>query len=158
MGSFGTALKGSVVSDLAAIAASSIGQLNFDNAFGEGGLGQAGYVTAHAALGCAASSASGTGCVGGAIGGAASAALTPYAVIAITGGNPNVTPGRAAAIAVFATFAGGAAAGLAGQNAAAGALAAQNEAINSCLGHPESCMQLAKNGLSYLRGPDFVNF
>ncbi|WP_332451962.1 VENN motif pre-toxin domain-containing protein [Burkholderia ubonensis] len=54
-----------------------------------------------------------------------------------------MTPGQAAAIAAFATFAGGAAAGLAGQNAAAGALAAQNETINNCLGHPESCTQLS---------------
>jgi filamentous hemagglutinin len=84
--------------------------------------------------------------------------LTPFAANAITGGDPNVTPGQAAAIAAFATLAGGAAAGLAGQNAAAGALAAQNEAINNCLGHSESCAQMAKNALSYLRGPDFVNF
>jgi filamentous hemagglutinin len=94
----------------------------------------------------------------GAIGAAASAALTPFAANAITGGDPNVTPGQAAAIAAFATFAGGAAAGLAGQNAEAGALTAQNEVINNRLGHPESCAQMVKNALSYLRGPDFVNF
>ena len=69
-----------------------------------------------------------------------------------------MTSGQAAAIAAFATLAGGAFAGLAGQNAAAGALAAQNEAMNNCLGHPESCSQLASNLLNYLRGPDFVNF
>ncbi|MXN77784.1 hypothetical protein GR157_23940 [Burkholderia sp. 4701] len=71
--------------------------------------------------------------------------MTPYVASAITGGDPNVTSGQAAAIAAFATFAGGTLAGLAGQNAAAGALAAQNEAINNCLGHPQSCTQLLKN-------------
>ncbi|ETP63856.1 Adhesin HecA family protein [Burkholderia dolosa] len=56
-GSFGTALRGSVVSDLAAVAASAVGQLNELHFFGEGGLGKIGDVTAHAALGCAASAA-----------------------------------------------------------------------------------------------------
>lgn len=84
----------------------------------------------------------------GAIGGAASAALTPFIASAVTGGNPNVTSGQAAAIAGLATLTGGVFAGLAGQNAMAGANAAANEAMNNCLGHPESCLQLAKNTLS----------
>lgn len=67
-----------------------------------------------------------SGAVDSAIGGATSAALTPYVANAITGGNPNVTSGQAAAIAAFATFAGGAAAGLAGQNVAAGCWFALN--------------------------------
>ncbi|CAD6514517.1 filamentous hemagglutinin [Paraburkholderia sabiae] len=150
-GSFLTNLRNSAISDAAAAGAFDIGEA-------QGSLNDAEYIAAHALLGCAASAANGTGCAGGAIGAAASAALTPFAADAITGGNPKVTPDQAAAIAAFATFAGGAAAGLAGQNAAAGALAAQNEAINNCLGHPESCAQLAKNALSYLRGPDLINF
>ena len=56
-----------------------------------------------------------------------------------------MTTDQAAAIAAFATFAGGAAAGLAGQNAAAGAFAAQNEAINNCLVHLQSCTQPLKS-------------
>ena len=59
-----------------------------------------------------------------------------------------MTSGQAAAIAGLATLTGGVFAGLAGQNAMAGANAAANEAMNNCLGHPESCLQLAKNTLS----------
>lgn len=84
----------------------------------------------------------------GAIGGAASAALTPFIASAVTGGNPNVTSGQAAAIAGLATLTGGVFAGLAGQNAMAGANAAANEAMSNCLGHPESCLQMAKNTAS----------
>jgi filamentous hemagglutinin len=74
--------------------------------------------------------------------------LTPFIASAVTGGNPNVTSGQAAAIAGLATLTGGVFAGWAGQNAMAGANAAQNEALNNCLGHPESCLQLAKNAAS----------
>ena len=84
----------------------------------------------------------------GAIGGAASAALTPFVANAATGGDPNITQGQTAAISGIATLVGGLAAGLAGQNAMAGANAAQNEALNNCLGHPERCLQMAKNALS----------
>ncbi|WP_198385193.1 DUF637 domain-containing protein, partial [Burkholderia ubonensis] len=157
-GSFLTNLRNSAVSNAAATAAFAIGNAEpgLMNDLGPVGGGAA-YVGLHAALGCAASSAEGSGCVGGAIGGAASAALTPFAASAITGGNPNVTPGQAAAIAAFATFAGGTLAGLTGQNAVAGALAAQNEAINNCLSHPESCSQLATKFISGLRLPDYVS-
>lgn len=99
-------------------------------------------------MGCAASAAERNGCAGGAIGGAASAALTPFVANAVTGGDPNVTPGQTAAIAGIATLTGGLLAGLAGQNAMAGANAAQNEALNNCLGHPESCLQWAKNAVN----------
>jgi filamentous hemagglutinin len=142
-GSFENALKYSALSDVAAVGAATIGAASTNNPlFAEGTPGN---ILAHAGLGCAISAAEGTGCAGGAIGGAASAALTPYVASAITGGDPNVTSGQAAAIAGFATFAGGTLAGLAGQNAAAGALAAQNEAMNNCLGHPETCTQMLKN-------------
>jgi filamentous hemagglutinin len=74
--------------------------------------------------------------------------LTPFVANAVTGGDPNITSGQTAAIAGIATLTGGLAAGLAGQNAMAGATAAQNEALNNCLGHSESCLQMAKNALN----------
>jgi len=74
--------------------------------------------------------------------------LTPFVANAVTGGDPNITSGQTAAIAGIATLTGGLFAGLAGQNAMAGTTAAQNEALNNCLGHPESCLQMAKNALS----------
>ena len=91
--------------------------------------------------------AAGTGCAVGAIGGAASAALTAVVANAVTGGDPNITSGQTAAISGIATLVGGLAAGLAGQNAMGGANAEQNEALNNCLGHPKSCLQMAKNVL-----------
>lgn len=149
-GSFGTALRGSVVSDLAAVAASAIGQLNELHFFGEGDLGKAGYVAAHAALGCAASAASGTGCAGGAIGGAAAALVAPVTRDALYDGSQTVTatdngdgtftqttiynnPGINAAVASLATLAAGGLAGLVGANVQGAATAAQNEVLNNSL-------------------------
>jgi filamentous hemagglutinin len=148
-GSFLNNLKNGAVADVAAAGAYAIG----DEAKAlTAGLGQVGgelaYTGLHAVLGCAASAAEGTGCAGGAIGGAASAALTPFVANAVTGGDPNITPGQAAAIAGIATLTGGVFAGLAGQNAMAGATAAENEALNNCMGHPETCLQMAKNALN----------
>lgn len=78
-GSFLNNLEAAGVSDLAAAGAFAIG-----NAFNgqPGSLGapdasDPAYVLAHAALGCASSAALGTGCAGGAIGGAASAIVNP---------------------------------------------------------------------------------
>lgn len=147
-GSFGTALKGSVVSDLAAIAASTVGQLDFDKFFGEGGLGKIGYVTAHAALGCAASAASGTGCAGGAIGGATSALIAPLVRDGLYNGSETVTTtdngngtltqttsyNNKAFNAItdgISAVSGGLAAALAGANAGAGSTWAANEAVNN---------------------------
>ncbi|MET1500913.1 filamentous hemagglutinin N-terminal domain-containing protein [Burkholderia sola] len=147
-GSFGTALKGSVVSDLAAIAASTVGQLDFDKFFGEGGLGKIGYVTAHAALGCAASAASGTGCAGGAIGGATSALIAPLVrdglyngsemVTTTDNGNGTLTQTTSYNNKAFnaitdgiSAVSGGLAAALAGANAGAGSTWAANEAVNN---------------------------
>ncbi|MCA8031585.1 filamentous hemagglutinin N-terminal domain-containing protein [Burkholderia arboris] len=128
-GSFGAAVKGSVISDLAAIAASTVGQLDLDKFFGEGGPGKIGYVTAHAALGCAASAAEGTGCAGGAIGGAASAALNQQ-IDNLFGGNTSP-----AVLASIATLVGGGLAGALGFNAQGGATAALNETLNNYLDH-----------------------
>ncbi|WP_321818800.1 MULTISPECIES: DUF637 domain-containing protein, partial [unclassified Paraburkholderia] len=140
-GSFLTNLRDDGVADTAAAAAYAIGTAKPD-------LNEVEYLAAHAALGCAEGAASGQGCGGGAIGGATSAALTPVVASAITGGTETVTAGQSAAVAVFAALAGGAAAGLAGQSVTAGELAAENEAINNCLGHPESCTQLFKSTAS----------
>ncbi|WP_249173912.1 DUF637 domain-containing protein [Burkholderia sp. AU19243] len=137
-GSFGTALKGSVVSDLAAVAASAIGQLNELHFFGEGDLGKAGYVAAHAALGCAASAASGTGCAGGAIGGAVSAGLNP--IINSSGALPP------AALAVVETFVSGSVAGALGFNVQGAVTAAQNETLNNFCEHNSCGRALAAVG------------
>jgi filamentous hemagglutinin len=126
-GSFGTALRGSVVSDLAAVAASAVGQLNELHFFGEGGLGKIGYVTAHAALGCAASAASGTGCAGGALGGALSAGLNP--IIDATGRIP------APVLNVIETLVSASVAGALGFNVQGAVSAAQNETQNNWLSH-----------------------
>ena len=75
-GSFGQVLENSVVSSLAAVAAGGIGAFNEQGGFGDGLQGQLLDIAAHGVLGCAASAAEGTGCAGGAIGGATSAAFT----------------------------------------------------------------------------------
>jgi hypothetical protein len=147
-GSFGRSLETGAFTNLAAMGAGAIGGLDEKGVFGTGLTRTFLDSAAHGVLGCVAGAAEGTGCAGGAIGGAASAALTPFVANAVTGGDPNVTPGQAAAIAGIATLTGGVFAGLAGQNPMAGANAAQNEALNNCLGHPESCLQMAKNALN----------
>ncbi|WP_249746045.1 filamentous hemagglutinin N-terminal domain-containing protein [Burkholderia sp. LAS2] len=136
-GSFGTVLKGSVVSDLAAIAASTVGQLDLDKFFGEGGLGQVGYVAAHAALGCAVSAGGGTGCASGAIGAATSAALN-----STIDANGNVP---APVLAALGTLVTGSIAGALGFNVQGAVTAAQNETFNNWLSHkPASPMALSE--------------
>ncbi|WP_233411970.1 DUF637 domain-containing protein, partial [Paraburkholderia kururiensis] len=133
-GSFLTNLRNSAVADVAAAAAYSIG-----NAASIPGspieVGTPGYWLAHAALGCAAGAATGQGCGGGAIGGAASAALSPAVVSAIDPTGAPLDPGQQAALAAFATLAGGGLAGLAGVNVNGAMTAAQNEAINNAAKH-----------------------
>jgi filamentous hemagglutinin len=79
----------------------------------------------------------------GAIGGAASAALSPDLLKAIDPTGAALSPGQQAAMAGFATLLGGGLAGLAGANAQGGALAAQNEVLNNTDKHPDDA---AKNG------------
>ena len=81
----------------------------------------------------------------GAIGGAASAAFSPDFIKAIDPTGAALDPGQQAALAVFATLLGGVTAGLAGQNAQAGALAAQNEALNNS-GAPSDVKNSADKG------------
>ncbi|MDN7799806.1 DUF637 domain-containing protein [Burkholderia vietnamiensis] len=135
-GSFLTNLRNSAVADVAAAAAYSIG--NAANIPGSPiQVGTPGYWLAHAALGCAAGAATGQGCGGGAIGGATSAVLSPWVLGAIDPTHAPLDQGQLAVLAAVATFAGGGLAGLAGQNAMAGATAAQNEALNNTAEHWE---------------------
>ncbi|RQV11852.1 hypothetical protein DF132_35635, partial [Burkholderia cenocepacia] len=133
-GSFGSALTNSMISDLGMVGAGAIGVASTDNT-SMLAAGSPGYVLAHAGLGCALSAAKGTGCAGGAIGGATSAVLSPLVLGAIDPAHAPLDQGQVALLAAAATFAGGGLAGLAGQNAMAGATAAQNEALNNSADH-----------------------
>ena len=128
-GSFGRAFENAAISNLAAVGAGAIGgaSVNENSWLAKSSPG---YVLAHAGLGCAVSAAEGTGCAGGAIGGAASALVAPY-LVDQAGGAANLTDGQRAAIVGTATLLGGLAAGFAGYDAQAGANAAQNEALNN---------------------------
>lgn len=121
-GSFLNNLKAAGISDIAAVGAYTIGDtsnpLTTQN------------VLEHAALGCAASALSGTGCGGGAIGGATSALLSP-SLVDFAGGAPNLTDADRAGITMIAMLAGGGVAGLLRQNTVGAATAAENEALNN---------------------------
>ncbi|RQR67694.1 filamentous hemagglutinin N-terminal domain-containing protein [Burkholderia sp. Bp9126] len=139
-GSFGEAFAHSVIADAGAVAATAIGT-KFDGQNGHPDSNSIGYIASHAALGCAMSAADGTGCTGGAIGGATSAAFSPDVVKAIDPTGAQLDAGQQAALAAFATLAGGGLAGLAGQNAMAGATAAQNEALNNTGNHADNAAE-----------------
>jgi filamentous hemagglutinin len=128
-GSYLQNFESDAVTSVAAIAANDIG--NFaqakDSLIPTGSIG---YDLAHAALGCASSAALGTGCAGGAIGGATSALVAPW-LVEQAGGSNTLTEGQRAAIVGISTLLGGVTAGLAGQNAQAGATAAANESLNN---------------------------
>lgn len=128
-GSFGEALKGALVQDLAAIGAFAIGNASADPASFLA-VGSPGYVLAHAALGCAASALSGVDCASGAIGGATSAVVAG-SLVDLAGGAANLTDVQRAAITAAAMLAGGGIAAALGQNPETAASAAQNEALNN---------------------------
>lgn len=131
-GSFLTNLRNSAVADVAAAGAYAIGNA-FNGQPGSLGVANASdpaYVLAHATLGCATGMALGSGCASSAIGAAASAIVSPYLVDG-AGGAANLTLGDRAAITAVAMLTGGTAAGLLGQNTAAAATAAENEAQNN---------------------------
>ena len=131
-GSFLNALENDAVSDVASVGAYAIGNAEPTLMTDLGPVGgEAAYLALHGALGCAASAAEGTGCAGGAIGGAASAAFSPDLITAMDPGSAPLTTGQQAALGAFATLLGGGLAGLAGQNVTGGATAAQNEALNN---------------------------
>ncbi|WP_445223151.1 DUF637 domain-containing protein [Burkholderia glumae] len=133
-GSFLSALKGSLVSEVAAVGANAIG----DEANVTGSPIEAGspaYWLAHAALGCASSAALGTGCAGGAIGGAISAGLNP-----IIDANGNIPP---AALTAIETLVSGSVAGALGFNVQGAMTAAQNETLNNYLNHVQTANLVA---------------
>ena len=139
-GSFLNNLKTAGVQDLAAVGAYTIGNLAPTLATDLGPVGgELATITAHAALGCAASAAEGTGCAGGAIGAAASSAFTSL-IPNPTDSNGNATSfttGEVAGLTATSTLLGAVAAGLAGANPLGGAAAAENETLNNRLLHPE---------------------
>jgi len=142
-GSFGNTFENGMFANLAAVGAGAIGGLDQEGVFGTGLPRVLLDTAAHGALGCVASAAEGTGCAGGAIGGAASAALSPDLLKAIDPTGAALTSGQQAVMEGFATLLGGGLAGLAGANAQGGATAAQNEVLNNTDKHPEDA---AKSG------------
>jgi filamentous hemagglutinin len=127
-GSFLKALEDSAINDAAAAAAFDIGEAKttLTTDFGIGG-GDALYIVLHGALGCAASAAEGTGCAGGAIGGAAGAFLNTT-----VDANGNIP---APLDVAMTTMVGGLIAGALGANAQGAATAAENETLNNWLNH-----------------------
>lgn len=141
-GSFLTNLRNSAVSNAAAAAAFAIGNAEPGLMKDLGSVGgEAAYIGLHATLGCAAGVATGQGCGGGAIGGAISAAFSPDVLKMINPTGAPLDAGQQAAMAAFATLAGGGVAGLAGQNVMAGATAAQNEVMNNTDPHAADAAQ-----------------
>ncbi|MFP3275593.1 MAG: DUF637 domain-containing protein [Paraburkholderia sp.] len=133
-GSFLTNLRNDAVSDTAAAAAYAIGnEASLDGS--PMPMNSPQYVLAHALLGCAASAAGGTGCASGALGAAASAAISPDVIAAMDPSGAPLDSGQSAALAALAILAGGGASELAGGNGQVGATWAQNEALNNDAGH-----------------------
>jgi len=117
-GGFLNNLKTAGVNDAAADIAYGIGQANTNGDFGTGPAGELAYVATHAALGCAASAAEGTGCAGGALGATASSAFTSL-IPNPTGSNGNPTSfstEEVAGLTGASMLLGAMAAGLAGAN------------------------------------------
>jgi filamentous hemagglutinin len=135
-GSFGTALIDSAAADAASVGANAIGDeaKTLTNVLGPMG-GELADIGLHSALGCAASAAEGTGCAGGAIGAASSAAFSPDLVNATDPSAAPLDSDQQALLAGVATLLGGGLAGLAGANVNGGATAAQNEALNNADQH-----------------------
>ncbi|WP_423395032.1 filamentous hemagglutinin N-terminal domain-containing protein [Burkholderia sp. LMG 21824] len=145
-GSFLDSLRDSLVRDAAAAAAYAIGNAQNAGKFGDGISGELGYLTSHAALGCAAGAATGQGCGGGAIGGAVGAAFSADAIKAIDPSGMSLDAQQRAVLAAFATLAGGSLSSLAGQDLVAGATAAQNEALNNAAGDDAHTAAAAGHG------------
>lgn len=129
-GSFLTALGNSAVTNLAAAAAFAIGTVGQNRS-----LNEAEYIAAHSALGCASSAALGTGCAGGAIGGATSAVLSPGVLNAVDPNGVAFDQAGPAAFAAIAMLAGGSLAEVLGQNVFGATAAAENQVENNDLKH-----------------------
>ncbi|NKG13318.1 hemagglutinin [Ralstonia solanacearum] len=131
-GSFGQAFANGMVQSAAALGASAIGsEIPGIGASNASVSSIALNVAAHAALGCVASAAVGTGCGGGAIGGASSAIVAPLVLSVIDPTHAELSTGQQGALAAIAGAAGGGLAAALGQNALAGVTAGQNEALNN---------------------------
>jgi filamentous hemagglutinin len=163
-GSFGKALETSLVTQGAALAAYAIGGKipGIGDARATTGT-EIANVLAHAALGCASSAALGTGCAGGAVGGATSAMVTPLIRDAIYADSPVLNYGddkmRQVITVGLATLIGGTTGALLGTDATAAALAAQNESLNNAtsqgpargIGARENARLMAECGTSCTR-------
>lgn len=112
--------------NLAAVGNGAIGDA-FDSSSGLMSTSSPLYSIVHAALGCAESAASGTGCAGGAIG-----AATSTVVNSLVDSDGSVPGSLETAISAIA---GGLAAGLAGANVQGATAAAENETENNWLNH-----------------------
>ncbi|CAM2179042.1 filamentous hemagglutinin [Burkholderia latens] len=132
-GSFGSALKSGLVSELAAAGAFAIGDTTDPYSIQN--------LLEHAALGCASGAATGQGCGGGAVGAAASAAISPLLVYVTAKGGVDASM-QQAFVSGFATAIGGLTAAATGQNAEAGMAAAQNNALNNDLQHVDKVVEL----------------
>jgi hypothetical protein len=171
-GSFGRALLDDTVNNAAAVGANAIGDAEFKGEFGTGLPGELAYLTTHAGLGCAASALEGTGCSGGAVGGAASALVAPLVRDGLYGGTQTVTTtdngdgtltqttsyNNSAFNALttgIAMLTGGVAAGLTGTNAQAGTAAAQNEVLNNTLHEEEEEFRKDTKSVAVPLGPRF---
>lgn len=124
-GSFGTAFKNSVVSDLAAVGANAVGKTDWDLAT---------RAVAHAGVGAVAAKLSGNDAVAGAIGGAAASLLNPVldAYTSQTDATDRTVQHVAATM-----LASGAIANAFGRDGKTAANAAQNETLNNFLSREE---------------------
>ena len=93
------------------------------------------YVGLHATLGCAEAAAEGTGCAGGAIGGAVSALTANDIAKAVTNGQGVTDPAQLAMITAGTTLLSGTVAAALGQNAGGAVNAAANETLNNACAH-----------------------
>nr|WKF59905.1 Toxin CdiA [Paraburkholderia busanensis] len=166
-GSFGKALETSMIGDVGMIGAGAIGTASTN----DGSLlaeGSPGYVLAHAGLGCALSAAEGSGCVGGAIGGATSAIVAPIVRDGLYDQSQTTTTTQNfdgsetqnvsynnslynGLITGASMLTGGALAGAAGQNGMGGLSAAENEALNNALSAKEK--QVMNHAYSFQATP-----
>lgn len=105
-GSLANAFENALTQEVAASGAYAIGDtttpLSIQNIF------------EHAALGCAASALSGTGCAGGAIGAATSAVVSPLVILAMDPSGAPLRADQSAVVTALAILTGGVAAGLGG--------------------------------------------
>ncbi|PLZ00439.1 adhesin [Burkholderia sp. WAC0059] len=153
-GSFLGNLESVATSEAAAAGAYEIGNIEptLTQDLGQTG-GELAYIAAHGALGCAASAAEGTGCAGGAIGGAASAAITPFILDGVDPSGAALSPGQSALVTALSMLSGAGVAGALGQNTTAAAISAENESLNNdqaTPSHVKEAIGVAQSAISWL--------